>query len=698
MAIAEPLWQAAFDQISLNLVLVTLDGQIKAINVAHCRFLDYAQDALLGQPLADIIHPNDVALDHDLRHDLLAGKCPYYSVEKRYRRRDNTFVWGRLTVSRIDPIQGEAPHLLIVCEDMIPARAEAPAAASPSQHNFQALLTAMADVVIVVDRQGRFIQAGPTQSDLYYVPPDQPAESLVGQTLEDVFAPLQAQQFRKFVLQVLETGQPQRLEYALDFDSKTVWFDAVGSPLPADQVVIVARDVSDRLQTEALLRHSTLHDGLTDLPNRHLLTQTLKTVIKQGRRHTSPRHTVLFLDLDHFKTVNDSLGHLVGDQLLMAMAVKLQSLVRETDMVARLGGDEFVILLEDDDPMKGAIRIAERLFFELQSPLPVGDREVFLSVSIGIVLVTPAYRRPADLLRDADIAMYRAKAKGKSCYEVFDADMHAYALQRLHLENALHQAVANQEFVLHYQPIFSLQTLQVTGFEALVRWQHPEQGLMGPADFIADAERIGLIIAIDRWVLNTVCHQLAAWGPSVIPSLRVSINLSVQDLWNAHLVDDIDTVLAQTGLTGQCLTLEITESMLISNMEATTRLIHRLRERGIHISIDDFGTGYSSLSYLHQLPADALKIDQSFVNQMLQNSKNYNIIETILTLGQQLGLQVIAEGIETKAQLDALKCLGCNSGQGKWFSPPLSALEAGRYLGEGGKRQCPGPSEGERSI
>jgi predicted signal transduction protein with EAL and GGDEF domain len=359
------------------------------------------------------------------------------------------------------------------------------------------------------------------------------------------------------------------------------------------------------------------------------------------------------------------------------MADTLKALVRETDLVARLGGDEFVILLEDDDPIRGAIRIAERLFTELEMPLSVGDRDIFLSTSIGIVLITSAYERATDLLRDADIAMYRAKAKGRGRYEIFDADMHAYALQRLQLESDLHQALVANQLIVHFQPIVSLQSQMLSGFEALVRWQHPQRGLVEPADFIQVAEEIGLIIALDQWVFDTVCQQIAKWDKtSLMAGLRISVNLSVQDLWNVHLLDNIDHTLAQHGVSGDRLTLEITESMLVNDVETATRLINQLRLRGIHISIDDFGTGYSSLSYLHQLPADTLKIDRSFVSQMQHNPKNYKIVETILALGHHLDLKVIAEGVESQAQSETLRQLGCEFGQGNWFAPSLTAADA----------------------
>ena len=809
---SELLFQAIFDNVSIGMALVDSEGRVVAANDADCKFLGYSRNELLGIHFSEFTHPEDLNLDQGQFQRLLGGNMPYYVVEKRYLRKDRTVVWGRLNVSLIRDADGSIRYIVVLCEDITQAK-RSEQAHRQSQAQLQALLQAISDVVVVTDRQGQFIQVGPTESDLYYTPGFDSPEQLVGHSLWDVFPPDKAQLFLDCTLNVLAAGKPQRLEYTLEFNRQTVWFDASVSPLGADQVVWVARDISDRkrleadlrrsqedlrhseqnyrmlfennphplwvydletlaflqvndaavekygysrdeflamtiadirpagdlsrllenvaqvstgldqagiwrhrkkdgtlidveitshtlsfngrqaelvlandvslrLQAESRLRYSMLHDTLTDLPNRQLLTQALETAIKQGKRQRHPRQVVLFLDLDRFKVVNDSLGHLVGDQVLVAMALTLKDLVRQTDLVARLGGDEFVILLDDDEPIKAAIRLTDRLLAELQTPLSLGEREVFVSASVGIVLITDVYTRAADLLRDADIAMYRAKSRGRGCYEVFDADMHAFALQRLHLENDLHQALVNQELVVYYQPIIALKTGKPVGFEALVRWQHPQRGLVSPGEFIPLAEEIGLIIAIDRWVLETVCYQLADWTrrlPIHLP-IRSSVNLSVQDLWNLRLIDNMDQLLLETGLKGHRLSLEITESMLIQDITATNDLINQLRQRGISISIDDFGTGYSSLSYLHQLPADTLKIDCSFVSQMLVSPKNRKIVETLITLSDQLDIQVIAEGIETQPQLEALKAMGCELGQGYWFSPPMPSSEAEQYL------------------
>ncbi|WP_392530901.1 putative bifunctional diguanylate cyclase/phosphodiesterase [Nostoc sp. C117] len=475
----------------------------------------------------------------------------------------------------------------------------------------------------------------------------------------------------------------------------------------------VLLDVNDRKQAQELIIHNALHDPLTDLPNRTLLVERLELAINRAKRLETYRYAVLFLDLDRFKVINDSLGHLAGDQLLKNIAQKLKTHLREVDLVARIGGDEFVILLEDISGIEKAIQVTERILTDFQTPLILGDAEVVINTSIGIVLGTNHYHQASDLLRDADIAMYRAKAQKRSSYKIFDVQMHTQAVNRLTLETDIRKALEREEFVIYYQPIIDLlgdryakqsqdigtaslkknplQACQLIGFEALVRWQHPIRGLILPREFISIAEETGLIVQIDRWMLYTACQQLANWKkkfPSHCPR-KISINLSAQDIRQGNFIEDMDKILAQTSLEGDSIDLEITESMLIENISKTIDLLSQLKARKIQISIDDFGTGYSSLNYLHRLPADNLKIDRSFVSQMHEGNRNYQVVSTIVALSNQLGLAVIAEGIETPQQLQWLQELGCEFGQGYLFSKPLSpekaetliAIQAGRGIG-----------------
>jgi len=448
-------------------------------------------------------------------------------------------------------------------------------------------------------------------------------------------------------------------------------------------------DITERRLAEAEHRRvadqmlfNSLHDALTQLPNRNFLMQRLELAIQRCQRHYQQQFAVLFLDLDHFKVINDSLGHLAGDEVLVVVAQKLRSLIRSSDLAARLGGDEFVLLLEDIDTLQEPVRIAERLLQELQEPLAVSGRNVFLNASLGIVIGACDYQAPSEPLRDADIAMYRAKAQGRGRYVVFNESMHLQALQRLQLEQELRGAIDQGELVLYYQPIFHLETREISGFEALVRWQHPERGLIAPDSFIPVAEETGLIVPLDRWVLGQATQQLALWHQRYPhrADLTVSINFSVKDLLRNDLVSDLTSILAQTGLQGHHLNLEITESTLIEDIQAMATILQQLKPYGFTVTIDDFGTGYSSLSYLHQLPVDALKIDRSFVMAMEANHRNSDIVETIITLSNRLGLAAIAEGVETQAQFEHLQNLGCELAQGYWLAKPLPAAIAETLL------------------
>ena len=433
----------------------------------------------------------------------------------------------------------------------------------------------------------------------------------------------------------------------------------------------------ERQQTQALMTHNALHDPLTGLPNRTLLSDRLELAIQRAQRLDNYRYAVVFLDLDRFKVINDSLGHVVGDQLLMAIAQRLKTHLRQIDLVARLGGDEFLILLEDITSTEEITHIAERILTDCQTPITINNHQIFTSFSIGIVMGNHTYQHAAELIRDADIAMYQAKSQGQNSYRFFDTAMHTEVLSRLTLETELRKALDQQELTIHYQPIMSLPHQRLVGFEALVRWQHPTRGLIGPDEFISVAEETELIAQIDSWVLKQACQQLADWQHQFTDcaDLKISVNLSAQDLYKANLLKEIDKVLEHTGLSGQAIALEITESTLIKEFSQTIDLLMQLAARGVQISIDDFGTGYSSLSYLHRLPVNNLKVDRSFVSQMESEPRNYQVVSTIMTLSQQLGLTAIAEGIETLQQLQQLQALGCQLGQGYLFTKPLAALE-----------------------
>jgi len=430
-------------------------------------------------------------------------------------------------------------------------------------------------------------------------------------------------------------------------------------------------------------RHAAFHDELTNLPNRALLTEHIKLAIERPRSRGEQLFAVLFLDLDRFKNINDSLGHIAGDQLLTATARCLEECMRPMDTVARLGGDEFAILLDGLESVDDAILVAERIQQALTRPFTLNGHEVFVTTSIGITVSNTGYQDPENVLRDADTAMYRAKESGKARFEVFDASMHSHAVALLQTENDLRRAIERKEFKVYYQPIIDLETDQVSGFEALVRWYHPERGLVAPDQFISIAEETGLILEIGILVLQEACRQLREWQTTLgLKSLTMSVNLSGKQFAQPDLVAQVKEILTETGLEAKYLKLEITETVVMENAEVARTMLGQLCALGVHLCIDDFGTGYSSLSYLHRFPVKILKVDRSFIGRMGPGGENSEVVRTINTLANNLGMSVVAEGIETEHQLAQLKGMRCGYGQGYLFSRPLTAEAAGWFVQE----------------
>lgn len=448
-------------------------------------------------------------------------------------------------------------------------------------------------------------------------------------------------------------------------------------------------ELAERQRIAAQLRHDAFHDSLTGLPNRALLINRLEHALQLMQRRLlrqqlteSFRFAVLFLDLDRFKVINDSLGHTVGDRLLQNVAQQLQSCLRLGDTVARLGGDEFVVLLEDIQSITDAIEAAHRIHAVLKAPIVLDGHEIFITASIGIALDAEHYTEPDQLLRDADTAMYRAKKRSRGGYEIFDISMHSHALKQLQLESDLQRAIERQELCVYYQPIISLETCHITGFESLVRWQHPERGMIPPDEFIPIAEDMGLIVHIDLWVLQESCRQLRLWQQEfeLLVPLMMSINLSGKQFSNPNLISQIDQVLSESGVSGSQLKVEITEGVLIENAEVAADILNQIRARKIHVCLDDFGTGYSSLGYLHRFPIDVLKVDRSFITLLESDLEKLEIVKAIVNLALNLDLNVVAEGVETGRQLSYLQSINCGFGQGYYFAPPLDSSAASDLL------------------
>ena len=441
-------------------------------------------------------------------------------------------------------------------------------------------------------------------------------------------------------------------------------------------------DITDRKMAEDQLLHGAFYDSLTDLPNRSLLLDRIGQCIARCRRHSTFSFAILFMDLDRFKTVNDSLGHITGDLLLKDFARRMEKVLRPVDTIARLGGDEFVILLEDVQEERDAIRVAQRVRDVLATPFAVNEMELNLTASIGIAAGSGRYARPEDIIRDADTALYAAKSLGRNRFTVFDETMHAHAVRTLILENDLRRAIERKQFVLYYQPIVSALRRKLCGFEALIRWNHPERGWIQPIEFIPLAEETGLIIPLGVWVLRTACQQLKQWQElqSGKSPLTMNINISARQFTQPQFIFDIEGILSETGLDPSSVKLEITESLLMENSKTVVPIFDRIRSLGVQLVIDDFGTGYSSLAYLHTYPLEGIKIDRSFILGLERSEREVNIVRTMITLAKNLQLSVTAEGVENLKQLQMLQELSCDTIQGYFFSKPVPPAEAEQWL------------------
>ncbi|MDQ3913122.1 MAG: EAL domain-containing protein [Actinomycetota bacterium] len=555
-----------------------------------------------------------------------------------------------------------------------------------SEERFRALIQNSSDVVAVVGADGVTQYISPAvERVLGYRPEDGIGRNIFTPAMmhpEDIDKVREA-----FGGLIGSPGASATLDFRLrHIDGRWAYVEATAKNLLYDPsvggVVVNYRDVTERKIFEDRLRHQAFHDSLTELPNRaHFMDQLEHALVRvEGRQRTT---AVLFLDLDNFKLVNDSLGHEAGDTLLALVARRLQRAVRTRNTAARFGGDEFTILLEDIKDEKEAVRVASQITRALEAPFVLEGREVFVTTSIGIALGTSGCERPTDLLRNADVALYHAKASGKATYAVFDIAMNLLALDRLNLEVDLRRAIERREFDVYYQPQVNLSTGTVEGWEALVRWMHPERGPIPPAAFLPVAEETGLIVQIGSLVLEEACRQAKEWQDLHLADtpLKMSVNISARQLQRSdELGRESVRVLEKTGLDPGSLVLELTESMIMEHAEHSIDVLGSLKDLGVLVAVDDFGTGYSSLAYLKRFPVDILKVDKSFIDGLVENVEDAAIVGAVLSLARALGMSTVAEGIETTGQLERIGALGCDVGQGYYFSEPLPAQEASTLL------------------
>jgi diguanylate cyclase (GGDEF)-like protein/PAS domain S-box-containing protein len=544
------------------------------------------------------------------------------------------------------------------------------------------LLAELSPEAIIVQSDDKIVYANPAASNLFGA---QTVATLLGRSVADFIHVDHRQNFHARSRHLRESQQSDlKAEKFVTLngqirDVEVVMASVTYDGKPATQ--ILTRDITERRRAEEQLLHDAFHDSLTGLPNRALFIDHLQLAINHLRRRKGYLFAVLFIDLDRFKVINDSLGHMVGDKLLIATARRLESCLREGDTIARLGGDEFTILLDGIKDRGDAQRVAERVQELLAEPFDLAGHELFLTASVGIKYSGTDDEQPEDLLRDADTAMYCAKTFGKAQYQVFDAQMHTSALTNLQLESDLRRAIEREEFRANYQPIVSLQSGRISGFEALVRWHHPERGVILPSEFISFAEETGLILQIDRIVLRQACLQMRKWQETipVTRGMKISVNLSCKQFMQPMIVQQVLEILEDTGLDPCSLKLEITESVMMERGDHAMSVLEQLSRTGIELSLDDFGTGYSSLSYIHRFPVTTLKIDQSFIKR-IGGEQNEEIVRAVVALARNLGMEVVAEGIETGVQLDQLRALNCEKGQGYYFSNPVDVESATRLL------------------
>jgi diguanylate cyclase (GGDEF)-like protein/PAS domain S-box-containing protein len=638
----------------------------------------YTSEELVGTYPMNSVHPDDRPGLHAIYLDALENPAQATTALYRRQHRDGHYVWCETTGRAIIGNSGQVEEIHLVTRD-VSARRKAEDGLRAAEARYRSIFENAVEGIFQTSPEGHYLAVNPSLARIYgYTSPDE----LLG-SYSDISRQLYLDERKRgeFIEEMKKEGQVTNFEAQIRRkNGQVIWISENAREVRGDDGELLyyegtVEDITARKQAQDQLLHDALHDRLTGLSNRALFSDRMTRAFARLKRHPDAVFAVLFLDFDRFKTINDSLGHLAGDELLVRIARRLEGCLRPGDTVSRLGGDEFAILLEDVRDEAYATLVAERVQSEMALPFTLMGQEIFSSASIGIAIAHQGYENADDLLRDADMAMYRAKAQGKARFALFDSGMHTRAVALLQLETDLRWAIERQEFELHYQPIVSLGTGKITGFEALVRWRHPERGLVSPCEFIPVAEETGWIVPIGAWVLETACGQLALWQAELgcDPPLTMSVNLSGKQFSQPDLIPFISRQLQRFDIAPDNLKLEITESAIMENAESVTERLHTLRDLGVKLALDDFGTGYSSLSYLHRFPLDTLKIDRSFVMRMQEGGENREIVRTIVALGHALNLDVIAEGIEEEAQLRDLRELGCKGGQGFFFSRPLAS-------------------------
>jgi diguanylate cyclase (GGDEF)-like protein/PAS domain S-box-containing protein len=659
---SEERFRLSFENAPIGIALVSTDGRFLRVNRVLCDMVGRSELDLLEMSFQEITHPEDLDADLGFVRQMLAGEIRTYSMEKRYIHADGHPVWVQLSVSLARNDAGTPLHFISQIADIGSSRR--------AEQRFAALVESAPDAMVIVGPDGRLLLVN-RQTELLF---GYRREELIGQPVEMLLPDAVGGRHQEHRAAYFRDPRPRPMGsgmelYARRSDGTQVPVEISLGPLHTDEGTVVSaaiRDITGRKKADAALAHAALHDALTDLPNRVLLADRLEQALVRSSRSGHPV-AVLFLDLDRFKLINDSLGHAAGDQVILTATERLLATVRSGDTVARFGGDEFVVIAEQHEGGLPAAGLAARINAVLRDPFTVEGSEVFLSASIGIALGTGGHATADGLLRDADAAMYRAKERGRARVEFFDEAMRVEAAGRLETQNALHRALDRGELRLFYQPVVELASERVVGVEALLRWEHPQRGLLAPRSFIPLAEEAGLIVPIGQWLIEEAARACAHWRSQ---GLFVSVNLSARQLRQPDLFGVVAGAVRANALPSGALRLELTESLLMEDLELHGRALTALRDLGVTLAIDDFGTGYSSLTYLRRFPVKVVKIDRSFVAGLGRNLADSAIVDSVIKLAHALDLEVVGEGTETAEQVACLRDLGCDKAQGFYFAPP----------------------------
>ncbi|MBW3570394.1 MAG: EAL domain-containing protein, partial [Gemmatimonadetes bacterium] len=679
---SEEYFRSLIENASDVITVLEEDGTVRYQSPAIERLLGYAPQRLAGTHAFAGAHPDDRQALLQVFQELRQTPGAVRSVT--YRNRHAHDGWRVLECTATNLLHAPAVAGIVVNSRDVTERAGAQEALRESEIRFRTVAESLGEGLLITDLDDVILYANPRMEEIYGYRPDE----LVGRVGLDVLIPPEdVAPFRERMAR-RAGGVAERYEMrSLRKDGTTGWVEVHGTPFRNAGGEVVGTlgaitDITERRRVDEQLAYDALHDALTGLANRALFLNRLEHALERIRRGRGIPFAVLFLDVDRFKLVNDSLGHGTGDELLREVGARLAQSLRPGDTVSRFGGDEFTVMLEGVGTPVEATQVADRLLQALAVPFSLGGREVFASASIGIALCDSGDVNPEELLRNADAALGRAKTRGKGRHEVFDRQMHAAAMRRLQIETDLRRALLDGELRLEYQPVVRLETGRIVGFEALVRWQHPQHGTILPADFIPVAEETGLIGEVGRWVLDESSRVLAGWHAAAPrdPPLTLAVNVSARQFLQPDLLQQVECSLRRHGVAPECVRLEITESVLIDKADAAIETLRALRGLGVQLHLDDFGTGYSSLAYLERFPIDAVKIDRSFVHGMESEPRRARFVAAIAAFAGSLGVGVVAEGVESPAQPRVLRELGCQYAQGYLFSRPLCADDAERLL------------------